>query len=246
MAKNAALLKDLSIRVDGLRRAMDAVIGGTTPDHGKWGAFKSYARAYNGFVQKYAEITRDSSLSSYNLDNIRGSGDTVWPVQKEIFDMVYADVLILGSLLSAYAFEDDISKSEIQDLITANLRKVIFSKPERELDVQNAIETLLVGRGYQKGITYDREAGKVKFSGKEFIPDFVFPNVQTAMEVKLIREKSGISKCVEEMSADIAAYLSVYKTIIFCVYDLGEIRDVNEFQAGFQSQSGVRICTVKH
>jgi hypothetical protein len=40
----------MTVRVDALRRAMDAVLGGTTPDRGKWGAFKNYARAYSAFA----------------------------------------------------------------------------------------------------------------------------------------------------------------------------------------------------
>ena len=31
----------------------------------------------------------------------------------------------------------------------------------------NAIEALLLGRGLNKGIDYDRESGKFEFSGKE-------------------------------------------------------------------------------
>lgn len=239
-------LKELAIRVDALRRAMEAVMNGTTPDHGKWSAFKSYARAYCSFAKQYMLITSDRSLQMYNLDAMRSSADTVWPVQKEIFDMIYADTLLLSGLLSQYDRGEAASISEIQDLLSANLRRAIFTRPEKELDVQNAIEALLIGRGYQKPLHYDREAGKIKFSGKEFIPDFIFPSFHLALEVKLIREKSHISKCVEEMSADIPAYLSFYSSILFCVYDLGEIRDVNEFQSGMQTQSGVRVSTIKH
>jgi len=51
--EQVSLLKKLSVRVDALRRAMDAVMSGTTPDRGKWGAFKNYARAYNAFATQY-------------------------------------------------------------------------------------------------------------------------------------------------------------------------------------------------
>lgn len=138
------------------------------------------------------------------------------------------------------------SISEIQDLLIANLRKVIFSRPEREYDIQNAVEALLIGRGYQKSIDYDREAGKFNFSGKEFVPDFIFPTFDLALEIKLVKERVRISQCIEEMSADIPAYLSRYRSVLFCVYDMGEIRDVNEFQEGLQKQRGVRICVIKH
>lgn len=170
----------------------------------------------------------------------------MWPVQKQRFDEVYSQTLILSAILA----EDDkgvsASLSELQDLLAVNLRKVIFQKPERELEIQNAVETLLVGRGYQKAIYYDREAGKFKYSGKEFIPDFIFPTLKLALEVKLIREKANISQCIEEMSADTSAYLSAYDQLLFCVYDLGALRDIHEFQEGIQKQSGVRICVVKH
>ncbi len=131
-------------------------------------------------------------------------------------------------------------------MLVANLRKVIFQPPHREADIQNAIEVLMVGRGYQKSVDYDRETGRVKFSGKEFVPDFVFPNYQLVLEVKLIREKTHISRSIEEMSADIPAYLSIYKSILFCIYDMGEIRDMSEIQAGIQNRDGVRVLIVKH
>ena len=45
--------------------------------------------------------------------------------------------------------------------------------PESERDVQDVVEQLLIGRGYEKGIDYDREVGRVKVSSKEVIPDFI-------------------------------------------------------------------------
>lgn len=239
-------LKQLSIRADALRRAMETIMSGTTPDHAKWGAYKNYAKAYNQLAGSYVNLSGDNSVNMYDVDNLKGAMDTVWPVQKSIFDTIYADTLILSSILSAYDIGLSASISQIQDLLAANLRKAIFQRPDREIDVQNTIETLFVGRGYQKAVDYDRESGKIKFSGKEFIPDFVFPGMRLAIEVKLIKEGGSISKCIEEMSADIPAYLSAYECALFCVYDLGEIRDLNEFQHGFQKQSGVRICVIKH
>jgi REase_DpnII-MboI len=238
-------LKGMFIRVDGLRRAMETVMNGTTPDHGKWGAFGTFARAYNALAKQYVAETGDS-INTYDLSPMKGFGDTVWPAQKQIFDMIYADTLILSGILSAYEVGESASVSAIQDMMVANLRKVIFTKPERELEVQNAIESLIIGRGYQKGVNYDRESGKVKFSGKEFIPDFIFYELSLALEMKLIRDKSHISPCIEEMSADATAYTSVYNNVLFCVYDNGVIRDVNEFQNGLQKENGVRVCVIKH
>lgn len=56
------------------------------------------------------------------------------------------------------------------------LRTVIFDKPQKEIEVQNAIEALLLGRGLNKGIDYDRESRKFEFSGKEYIQILLFLN----------------------------------------------------------------------
>lgn len=219
----------------------------SAPDHAKWVSFRDYLRTYNAFAERYVRLSGDKSVTLYqNLDKLSGSMDTVWPLQKQYFEKAYMATLILSGLLSQFDSGVSASVSEIQDLLGANLRKVIYTEPEREVDVQNAIETLLVGRGYQKGVHYDREAGKFKFSGKEFIPDFVFPGLKVALEVKLIKERGQVSTCVEEMSADTTAYLSVYDTVLFCVYDLGVVRDEVEFQGGIQSNDRARVCLVKH
>ncbi len=225
---------------------METVMAGTTPDHAKWGAFKSYAQAYNTLAAEYVKITRTRDVPTYNLENIKGSMDTIWPVQKEIFDMTYANTLMLSGLLLEYDVGLSASISGIQDLLAANLRRATFKKPDTEAEVQNAIEALLIGRGYQKPTDYDRETGRVKYSGKEFVPDFVFRSHDLVLEVKLIKGTGQVSSCIEEMCADIPAYMSAYKNLLFCVYDLGGIRDINEFQDGLHKEIGVRVCVIKH
>ena len=51
-------------------------------------------------------------------------------------------------------------------------------------DVAHAIESLMVGRGMAKGIDYDRETGPVKTSGKESVPDFIFPNLKLCLAAR--------------------------------------------------------------
>src|SRR5580700_11208656 len=117
--EKASILKKLAVRVDALRRAMDAIMGGTTPDHAKWSAFKNYARAYNTFAAEYVNVTGERNVNIYNLDKMKGSMDTLWPVQKEIFDTIYADTLALSGLLFEYDVGISASISEIQDLLIA-------------------------------------------------------------------------------------------------------------------------------
>lgn len=62
------------------------------------------------------------------------------------------------------------------------LRTVIFDKPQKEIEVQNAIEALLLGRGLNKGIDCDRESWKFEFSGKEYIQILLFLNYHYALK----------------------------------------------------------------
>ena len=124
-------------------------MNGDTPDIGKWGAYKSYARAYNLIAQKYIVISGDQTINTYKLGLCVRRRIQYGLIQKEVFDMVYADTLILSVTLSAFDTGEAASISAIQDMLTAHLRQVIFTRPEKESDVQNAIETLLIGRGYQ-------------------------------------------------------------------------------------------------
>lgn len=216
-----------------------------TEDHAKWHGFAHYGRTYSRLAEQYNGLTGEN-VPVYRTDVFPSWGDVVWIQAKNYFEQFYSDVSLLAAALSDYVDGGMVSRSEIHDLVSANLRRVVFDIPANELQVQNAVETLFVGRGYQKGADYDRETGRVKYSGKEYVPDFIFRSYGMAIEVKLVREKSKISRCVEEMSADVSAYLSEYENLLFVVYDLGAIQDVAEFQLSFHQHAGVRVCVVKH
>lgn len=239
-------LRRLSTQVEALRRAMEITTTLQTEDFGKWNGFANYARVYTKLAKRYVELTNEGDINFYALEKIPHWGDLVWHEAKNLFEQIYADVSILSASLSEFDNAGMMSRSEVHDLVSGNLRRAVFKAPDRELEIQNALETLFIGRGYQKGADYDRETGQVKYSGKEFIPGFVFPDYGLAIEVKLIRDSTKISRCVEEISADISAYLSEYESALFVVYDVGAIQDVAEVQLSFQKHAGVRVCVVKH
>jgi hypothetical protein len=134
----------------------------------------------------------------------------------------------------------------LRDFIEANLRRVIFVLPEKELEVQNAIESLIIGRGMAKGTDYDRETGRVKTSGKESVPDFIFPNLNLCLEVKLARSPDKVRSVVDEVNADIRAYSRQYERQVYVVYDLGFIRDEAEYKRDFETAPGVSVVVIKH
>ncbi len=134
----------------------------------------------------------------------------------------------------------------LRDFLQARLRSVLLKRPEKERDVQDALEQLLIGRGMQKGQDYDRETGRVKVATKELIPDYIFPKLGLALEVKLIADPPRTKAVIDEINADIVAYGRKYSRLLFLVYDMGFIRDEVEFRHGLENDERVSVIVVKH
>ncbi len=204
-------------------------------------------RKYNdvvAYVRTLVPIT--APIDVYNLDKVPHPGDMVMPGQKALFESVHANLAILEAWLSA-RIDLPAEKAEgLRNFFEANLRRAIFEVPSQEREVQNAIEQLLIGRGLTKGLDYDREAGRVKVSIKEVVPDFVLPKLSLAIEVKLAKTDTKAKVIVDEINADIQAYGRAYAHLLFIVYDLGTIRDTLEFTRDLESVGGVGVIVVKH
>lgn len=182
---------------------------------------------------------------TFNVDNMPGLADTVWPEQKKILEQVLVCTKMLYSSLEGSIDLADDEFDDLENFIGSRLRAVIFDRPQREVEVQNAIGSLLLGRGWNKGIDHDRETGKLEFSGKEYIPDLIVPKLQLCIEVKLLREDRK-SQIIEEISADITAYSKQYERLRFVVYDLGTIQNEEEFKRDIENVGNVKVVIVKH
>lgn len=243
-------LKQLLSNVSALLAAMRysaSTASGDMANVARYGSYKTFARKYNHLAQQAAPLLPETStLDLFSIESIKSSGDLVWPVQKEIFDSVYSNLALLKSLLEgAIGYAEDETQN-LRDFIQANLRRAIFIAPDREIEIQNGIEALIVGKGMAKGIDYDRETGRVKTSGKESIPDFVFQNLNLCMEVKLSKSADKLKSIVDEINADIRAYSTGYDRQLYIVYDLGVIRDEEEFKRNLEDAPGVAVLVIKH
>lgn len=171
---------------------------------------------------------------TFNVDNMPGLADTVWPEQKKILEQVLVCTKMLYSSLEGSIDLADDEFDDLENFIGSRLRAVIFDRPQREVEVQNAIGSLLLGRGWNKGTDHDRETGKLEFSRNEYIPDLIVPKLQLCIEVKLLREDRK-SQIIEEISADITAYSKQYERLLFVVYDLGTIQNEEEFKRDIEN-----------
>ncbi len=204
-------------------------------------------RKYNDLAKYAAPLLPNTTLlDSFNLDKLQEIGATTWLQQKFYFEMAHTNASLLKSLLEgAIGYAED-QTHILRDFIQASLRKAIFTVPDKEIEVQNGIESLIVGRGMEKGTDYDLETGRVKTSGKESIPDFIFPNLKLCLEVKLAKSADKLRAMVDEINADIRAYATRYERQLYIVYDLTTIRDEAEFKHDLEDAPGVSVVIVKH
>jgi hypothetical protein len=124
-----------------------------------------------------------------------------------------------------------------------NKFRIFFQEePKGEKDVQDNFERLLIGSDF----TYTREKERVTYSTKTYIPDFVLNNLSLALEIKICNRDGKEKEIISEINDDILAYNSKYKNSMFVIYDIGQIRDVEQFKSSFKIYDNVIITVIKH
>jgi len=131
---------------------------------------------------------------------------------------------------------------KIINLAEYKLRKVIRKEPTNEKEVQDAFESLLVGAD----ISFSRETERIEYSSKTYTPDFTMERAGIAVEVKFCNRDGREKEIIAEINDDILAYKTKYGNIVFVIYDIGCIRDVERFAKTFEDQDGVVVRVVKH
>ena len=125
---------------------------------------------------------------------------------------------------------------EVLSAIRRALRPAFREPPSSEKEVQDAVELILRARA----VEFEREA-QLKHATKKVKPDFVLPSLDMALEVKLCNSPRREKEIIEEIGADIVAYRTRYRVLLFVVYDVATIADKEAFQRGFSNEPGVLI-----
>ncbi len=114
--------------------------------------------------------------------------------------------------------------------------------PTREKEVQDAVELILIALG----TIYTRDTEVAPVGGKSFKPDFILERMDLALEVKLSKPSHGAAAIQEELAADVAAYATKWKRILFVVYDLGAIANPHQFESDNLKKLQAPVIIVKH
>lgn len=133
---------------------------------------------------------------------------------------------------------------KIISLIDTKLRKFIRNKPEKEKEIQDALENLFIGADLDKEFTREKE--HISYSSKSYIPDFVFDKIKTIVETKLCTSTTKEKEIISEINDDIIAYKTKYANLIFVIYDLGIIRDQDQFRNSLEENEHTIVKVIKH
>ncbi len=156
------------------------------------------------------------------------------------------DELQVSDISAVYSGKDTPPESStivrVMNLIERKLRKLIREQPKKERAVQDSIENLFIGADIEHG----RETDSIEYSSKTYIPDFTLKKLDLAIEVKLCNREGREKEIIAEINDDIQAYGTKYGNMMFVVYDLGFIRDVERFADAFEENMGVVVRVVKH
>jgi hypothetical protein len=130
----------------------------------------------------------------------------------------------------------------IVSIVENSLRRAIRNLPLKEKEIQDALETLFIGAGLE----FTREKEHIIYSTKTYIPDFTFNKIETLVEVKFCTDASKEKELISEINDDILAYKTKYPNLIFVVYDIGIIRDQDQFKKAFEKQNSIIAKIIKH
>ncbi len=231
-----------------LKQAMDAAISSANETHWRYVGYRSFMEKYQQIVTSVSKIVEITApIGTWDISKVKSSFETPGLLQKEYFEAVYTNLLILIAFLEhTLGVKSDETRSLV-DFFQANMRKAIFETPKYEKQVQDVIEQLLIGRGMSRGIDYEREKGRVRVSIKEVVPDFIIYRLSLAIEVKLCKSSSKAKSIVDEINTDIQSYSKSYDRIVFIVYDIGGIQNEEEFKNGLETENGnIQVIIVKH
>ena len=66
------------------------------------------------------------------------------------------------------------------------------------------------------------------------------------LEIKFCDKKEREKEIISEINDDIMAYKTKYPNIIFLIYDLGYIRDIDKFKEDIETVGAVIVKVIKH
>jgi hypothetical protein len=209
-----------------------------------YGGYPVYINEYNRLLPYVFEQFGDEARALFQPIDIgkqMNPADAVGAMWRTYAELASARLASLAAYVQTKLGVAERESDAVADLVLAKLRPAMFKDPDGEDDVQDAMEIIFNARG----LDYRREKVTIEYSSKLFVPDFTFEALDLAVEAKLCKSASKEKEIIDEINADIPAYQTRYSRVMFVIYDLGFIRDVDKFKSGIEGNPGVRVLVIK-
>ena len=199
------------------------------------------------FVIKFNElrnlvIKKFPNVKSYANEIILPKCIEVATSSIERFSAVKLETNSLMDFLESKLDKSEEIIKDVLGVLTSKLRATFREVPENEKEVQEKVDTVLNVSNFN----YSREKVSIPYSSKHYVPDFTFEVENTTLEIKICSRKGKEKEIIDEINADIKAYKTRYKKLIFVIYDIGFIRDLPQFKQDIENQEEVYIEVIKH
>lgn len=156
------------------------MVGGPADPEGSWNPQVAIERRHQKAYQSQLDFAR--GILQAALDDLQHSG-----------------------LAGVYQGKDTGPESsglvKVLSLIENKLRKVIRQPPQREKEIQDAFESILIGAD----VEYSRESDAIEYSSKTYVPDFTFSRLDLAIDLKLCLRPEREKELIAEINDDVLA-----------------------------------------
>ena len=209
----------------------------------------TFQKGYIGAVARLAGVSPDDFLSN----SLEAYGVLITDEEGQVSVAPYIhDLLVSGydSEEVAIGFQELKSiasrSSKKEDNLGGTIEKALRiafrdREPRSESEVQHYIDVILCAAGY----AFQKEGPTFVFSLKGYRPDYSSDLENLAIEVKLCKGVQDVRRVVEEMSADVLPYLKRFASVLFIVFDLGGVYDVDRFRSDFETSPKIRVLVIK-
>ena len=183
------------------------------------------------------------AMQAYGAIDMRADGRphvTPWIVDamdgEEAAEKMMTDLLVGSESASA------VDCSSIGMALERGLRMAFRdAPPTKESEVQHYVDVVLASTG----VCFQKEGPTFVFSLRRYRPDHTIAKQRLVIEAKLCKNRDDLGRVIESMSADLAPYLKHYDRVLFVVFDLGAIYDVDAFGADFEEDERVEVVVIK-
>lgn len=224
--------------------ALQARASGSSSDFSPFSSYPTFVAEYNRFVPLVVQLCgreAEALFPQIDLGKQLNPADAIGAFWKSYLQLAANRLSAMAAYLQSQLHGTDHQVQSFIDLIEANLRPAIFSPPDKEVEIQNALEIVFRSRS----LPFRREKVSIEYSSKRYIPDFTFDTLDLALEVKLCKSQKKEKDIVDEINADILAYQTKFRHALFVVFDLGAIRDVLTFRMSIEKNPDVKVLVVK-